>query len=165
MSISLIAAIDLNNGLGYQNKLLCSLKNDMKYFKEKTMNHIVVMGRSTYDSIGKPLKNRINIVLSRDINYDPHPQVFVYNSVNNLLHDYQNADENEEVFVIGGSQIYHQLIAFCDTIYLTIINHKFEEVDSHFPKLDDTWRCVSNIENKADENNPFDHNFLIYRKK
>lgn len=165
MTISLIAACDLNLNIGNKNQLLVKLKNDMKYFKELTQNKIVIMGRKTYESIGHPLPNRINIVLTRDTNYDPHPQVFVYNSVVDLLKDYQHSDENEEVMICGGSEIYHQFIGYSDTIYLTIVNHKFPEADSHFPKLDDTWRCVSNVENKADENNPYDHNFLIYKKK
>lgn len=82
MSIHLIACIDMSNGIGSNGELLCKLEADMKHFKEKTTGNIVVMGRKTYESIGHPLSNRTNVILSRDHKYDPHPSVYVYESVN-----------------------------------------------------------------------------------
>lgn len=165
--INLIAAIGVNRELGYQNKLLCSLPNDMKHFKELTSGHTVVMGHNTFKSIGKHLSNRKNIVLTRNTDHDLPRDVFVYNSVEDILFEYKNyAQEDIELWIIGGEQIYKQFLSYADKIYLTIIENHFNKVDTYFPPfsfLD--WKVTENIRNEADEKNPYVHSFVTYERR
>ena len=170
MTISLVAAIDKNRAIGYQNQLLVRLPNDMKHFKQLTTSgkhNIVVMGRKTLESIGHPLKNRINIVLTKNKNYQTPKGVFIYHSVEEILNQYKNYGEcKPSLWIIGGEQIYRQFIRYADRIYLTIIDHEFENADAHFPEIDlSEWKITSNIKNEADENNPYDHYFVTYERK
>lgn len=167
MPITLVAACGLNREIGYKNQLLCNLPNDMNHFKESTLNGICVMGRSTYESIGKPLSNRTNIVLSRDSKYDPHPTVYVYGDIETVLHEYVNYGEEEvDVFVIGGDSIYRQFLKYADFIELTVINNYFPEADSFFPEIDlSEFRVVKHVLHKADKDNPYDHSFITYKRK
>lgn len=165
--INLIAAIDLNRGLGSNNDLLIKLSNDMKHFRELTTGHFIVQGRRTFDSIGKPLPNRTNIILTRNKDYSAPYGTFVYHSIEDVIHAYhkQNNDESE-LFIIGGAEVYSQAIHCADRLYLTIIDHEFSNVDSFFPAFSmDDWKPVSNVENKADEKNPFDHFFVEYHRR
>jgi dihydrofolate reductase len=167
LSINLIAACGINRELGYKGNLLCHLPNDLKYFKEKTKGNICIMGRKTYESIGKPLPNRHNIVLSHKTNLDLPDSVYLYNSVEELLHEYYNySNEESEVFVIGGEQIYKQFLPHANRIYLTIIENYFSKVDTWFPPfsfLD--WKVTSNIRNEIDEKNPYTHSFITYERR
>lgn len=166
MTITLIAACDLNLGIGYKNELLVKLPNDMEQFKKKTTGNFVVMGRLTYESIGKPLPKRTNIVLSRDKNYDPHPSVYVYSSIKDVLHEYYSYSEGQaELYVCGGSQIYKDFLPYADKVILTIIENKFQNVDSYFPRLPDVFVPVSREEYKADEENIYNHHIVTYEKK
>jgi dihydrofolate reductase len=165
--INLIAAIDLNRGLGFNNDLLVKLPSDMRHFRELTTGHFIVQGRRTFASIGKPLPNRTNIILTRNKRYSAPYGTFVYHSIEDVIHAYhmQNNDESE-LFIIGGANIYSQAIHYADRLYLTIIDHEFMNVDSYFPTfsmLD--WKPVSNVENLADENNPYDHYFVEYQRR
>jgi dihydrofolate reductase len=165
--ISLIVAIDHNNAIGYKNRLLVKLKNDMKYFKQVTTSgehNIVVMGRKTFESIGKPLPNRINIVLTKDKNFK-HKGVFVYHSVEEVLKQYKCYGESKpNLFVIGGETIYRQFMRYTDRLYVTLIDYVFENADTYFPTITDEWKLISGQYNPADENNPYDHYFRIYEK-
>ncbi|WP_425203805.1 dihydrofolate reductase [Priestia megaterium] len=166
MSISLIVAADENNSIGYQNKLLCNLKGDLKYFKDKTKNQTIIMGRNTYESIGKPLPHRTNIVLTSDVHYDLHEEVYVYNSLSELMKDYSEAENDEEVFVIGGANVYEQFLPLADTIYLTRIHHAFDNADTFFPKMNmDEWKRVAYEVRYEDKDNDFDYTFLTYKRK
>jgi dihydrofolate reductase len=138
----------------------------MEHFKESTLNGICVMGRSTYESIGKPLSNRTNIVLSRDSKYDPHPTVYVYSDIETILHEYKSYGEEEvDVFVIGGQQIYEQFLPFADIINLTVIEHKFPDADSFFPEFSlDDFKVISNVYNESDKKNKYDHSFITYKR-
>lgn len=129
-TISLIVAIDLNNAIGYKNKLLFKNKEDMKWFKEHTLNKICVMGRNTYESIGKPLKNRINIVLTSRKNYNPHPDILVRHSLEEILDEFKN--ENE-IMIIGGQTLYEQALPLADKLYITRVHYKHDKADSYFP--------------------------------
>jgi len=167
--IALVAAISRTNQLGYQNKLLCHLPNDLKYFKQITTSgdhNIVVMGRKTFESIGKPLSHRINIVLTKDKKFHCRG-VFTYHSIEEVLRQYKHYGESKpNLFVIGGEQIYRQFLRYADRIYLTIIDHTFENADAYFPKFDlNEWKVISNIKNEADENNPYDHYFVTCERK
>lgn len=167
--INLIAAIDLNNGLGYKNELLCHLSNDLKHFKNLTSGHFVCMGRLTYDSIGNPLPNRTNIILTRNKDYKAPLGTFVYHSIEDVISEYNNLNNNEsELFIIGGGDIFKQAMSYADRIYLTIIQNKFSHVDSYFPLIDlSEWQVVQGqtVHNKADSNNEYDHVFVTYEKR
>jgi dihydrofolate reductase len=165
--INLIACCDLRNGLGYQNQLLTKLPNDMKHFKELTSGHFVVMGHNTFRSIGKRLPDRQNIVLTHKTNCDLPNDVYVYHSVENVIHEYENYGNKEvEMWIIGGEQIYKQFLKYADKIHLTIIEHQFSKVDTFFPQfsfLD--WKVSENIKNEADQDNPYVHHFVTYERR
>ena len=134
MSISAIAAVDANFGIGYSNELLFRIPEDMKFFKETTMGHNVIMGRKTYESIGsKPLKNRFNYVITSDRSkfiLKDNLRITSLELVKNIL---TSANDNEDYFIIGGESIYKQLLKYCDTLYLTVYSKSFDNVDSYFP--------------------------------
>lgn len=160
MEISLIAAIGKNNEIGLDNKLLWRCKEDFDWFKKQTYNKPVVMGRKTYESIGKPLPGRINIVLSRDENYDPHESVLVLPSVAAVFSELK---KYREVMIIGGANVYKQFMPFANRLYLTELDKEFE-ADSFFPAFvkDDYRECFT-----ADgtEKVGFKYEFKVYRKK
>lgn len=137
-TISLIVAIDLNNAIGYKNKLLFKNKEDVKWFKEHTLNKICVMGRNTYESIGKPLKNRTNIVLTSKKNYNPHYDVLVRHSLEEVLDEFKNEDE---IMIIGGEMLYRQALPIADKLYITKVHYSYKKADTYFPKFDEnSWR-------------------------
>ena len=163
--ISLVAAISIDNQLGYKNKLLCHLPNDLQHFKKLTQGNICVFGRKTYQSIGKPLPQRHNIILSRKIDFDVPIGAYLYHSVEDILREYESYSNKEaKLYICGGSEVYKQFLPYADTIELTIIDNKFPNADSYFPRLDDSWVIKQSIRNKADENNPYDHYFVTYEK-
>lgn len=122
MIVSLIVAVDLNGGIGYSNQLLCYLPNDLKHFKHVTMNKPIIMGRKTYESIGKPLPNRINVVVSTQ-NLVLPPEVKL---VKSLQQAFQQLAQYPEVCIIGGGIIYKQAMPFVHKIYLTRIAAVFK---------------------------------------
>lgn len=162
MLVSLIVATDLKNGIGLDNKLLCHLPADLKYFKSITTGHHVLMGRKTYESIGKPLPNRTNLILSRSVAQIDGCKVFEH-----ILDAVSFAKENNEteLFIIGGDSIYKQAIHFAHKIYLTRILHTFF-ADAFFPELNGSdWDLVSEQCHKADDKNKFDHCFQTYTRQ
>ena len=165
--IKLIAAIDLNSSLGFENKLLTKLPNDMKHFKKLTTNGFVCMGRRTYDSIGHALPNRTNIILTRNKKYKAPVGTFVYHSIEEVIEQYKNQNNNEsELYFIGGSEVYNQALPYCDRIYLTIIQHTFPEVDTWFPRISLVdWKPIETVKNKADDKNEHDHFFVTYERR
>ncbi|KKP89462.1 MAG: Dihydrofolate reductase [Parcubacteria group bacterium GW2011_GWA2_36_10] len=128
--ISIIAAIDKNRALGYQNKLLVHLPEDLAHFKKITSGHPVIMGQNTYASIGRALPNRLNIVLSQDKNFTA-PDCVVFNDLNKAL-DFAKSKDNDEIFFIGGANVYNQAIKIADKLYLTIIDAEYQ-ADVWFP--------------------------------
>lgn len=138
-----IAAVDANWAIGNKNRLLTSIPADMKFFREKTMGHVVVMGRKTLESFpnGLPLKNRVNIVLTANRSYKVKDAVIVYTK-EELLEELKKYDSNE-LYVIGGGSIYEMLIPYCDTAYITKIDHAYA-ADTYFPNLDqmDDWEMT-----------------------
>lgn len=127
-----IACVDSNWGLGYQGELLFRLKQDMRYFQQKTIGGAVIMGRKTLESLSSPLRDRVNIVLTRDENYSA-PGCVIVHSVDELLR-YVSKFSNDKVFVIGGGEIYRMLIPFCDEAYITTVL-AIKEADTYFPNL------------------------------
>lgn len=161
--ISLIWAMDENRVIGYHNQLPWRLPEDLKFFKRMTLGHPIAMGRKTYESIGKPLPGRENIVISRDENYDPEGCT-VMHSIDDLL-AFATENKSEEVFVIGGSEIFKEVLPHADKLYLTMIHHQFEG-DTFFPVFDiDKWELETRENGKKDEKNPYDYEFLIYKRK
>ncbi|MDH8701932.1 dihydrofolate reductase [Dysgonomonadaceae bacterium PH5-43] len=158
MIISLIVAIGKNNEIGKDNGMLVHLPADLKHFREKTTGHTVVMGRKTFDSLPKgPLPNRKNIVISRnqDLNIDG---AFVYPSIDYAL---LKVMDEEEVFIMGGAEIYRQTIKDADKLYLTKIYAEFPDADTFFPEINyNDWQIVSQEFFAPDEKNPFGYSFL-----
>lgn len=138
-----IAAVDANWAIGNKNRLLTSIPADMKFFREKTMGHVVVMGRKTLESFpnGLPLKNRVNIVLTANRSYKVKDAIIVHTK-EELLEELKKYDSNE-LYVIGGGSIYEMLIPYCDTAYITKIDHAYV-ADTYFPNLDqmDDWEMT-----------------------
>jgi dihydrofolate reductase len=165
--INLIAAKDLSGGIGYQNDLLVKLPNDLHRFKELTKSHFVVQGRRTFESIGKPLPLRTNIILTKNNKYVAPNGTFVYHSVEDIIHEYENYGNKEmELWVIGGREIYTQFLKYADKLYITEIEHRFPKIDTYFPQfsfLD--WKLIDKVENKKDEKHPYNYAYCIYERR
>lgn len=158
--MNLIVAVDNNWAIGYKGKLLISIPGDMKFFREQTMGKVVVMGRKTLESFkgGQPLPNRVNIVLTRDKNYQVKGGIVV-NTLENLI-ELLKEYKGEDIYVIGGESIYNQLLPYCRTAHITKINHSYE-ADTFFPNLDKKpeWK----ITEESDENTYFDLEYVFYK--
>ena len=129
--ISMIAAIGKNNELGKNNDLIWHFKEDMKFFKETTMDHKVVMGRKTYESLPGGLPGREIIVIStKPVDKD----IIYYNNINSIVDKYKNTEE--EIFICGGASIYKQFLPYADKLYLTEIDSEDEDADTFFPEFD-----------------------------
>ena len=145
--ISAIVAVDENWGIGFNGELLEKIPEDLQYFKELTTNSIVVMGRKTWDSLPiKPLPNRLNMVISRSPK-EVLGDLSVRIDLNEAKIRLAMADSSESWFIIGGGQIYKELLPFCDRVYVTKIFKSHENVDTYFPDLDEpemwnTWKPV-----------------------
>lgn len=160
--ISLIAAIGKNNELGKGNTLLWSMPADMKHFRDTTSLHAVIMGRKTFESIRNPLPNRRNIVITRDVKYKKRGAEIVH-SFNEALDLFP--DQNEEIFVIGGAEIYKRTMPIADKLYITHIEATDSEADSFFPEIIPiVWNETSHEKHLADEKNSFNYTFSVYEK-
>jgi len=159
--ISLIAAIGKNNELGKSNTLVWDMSADMKYFRDKTKGHTVIMGRKTFESIGRPMPNRQNIIITRDKNYKAEG-VEVVNSLEEALGRTQG---KQEIFIIGGAEIYKQSMSIADRLYITHIDAEDKKADTFFPKIIPVvWNEISHEEHKKDDKNPFDYTFSVYER-
>ena len=157
--ISLIAIIDENYGLGAANKLLCHLPADLQRFKAITLTKPIIMGRKTYDSIGKILPGRTNIIISRqDLCVDG---AIVCNSLYKAIDLVRSAPE---LMIIGGAGVFQQALPLAQRIYLSKI-HAIFSADVFFPSLDPhIWRCCESIERPHDERNKYDITFCFYER-
>ena len=159
--ITIIAAIAENNALGKGNKLIWYLPADLKRFKKTTLNHWVIMGRKTYESIVKPLQNRTNILITRNKNYKAEGCIVV-NSIEEAIQLAIKEDENP--FILGGAEIYKQAMQFVDKLDMTFVHHKFD-ADVFFPEINKTiWKETSREDFKADENNKYDYSFVTFER-
>lgn len=163
MIISLIVAVDKEGGIGKNNQLLCHLPADLKYFKKTTTGHTIVMGRKTYESIGRPLPGRTNIVISRDHTLNIEGCIVKPNIESAIAYA---KDLNEtELFITGGGTIYELTLALADKVYLTQIEETFH-ADTYFPSLhQEDWELVHNEPHSRDEKNEFDYTFKVYQRK
>ena len=158
--ISIIVATADNGVIGKDNQLLWRLSADLKQFRILTTGHSIIMGRKTFESIGKPLPNRTNIVISRQSNFDFPEGVSKANSLEKAIEMAKNAEGNEEIFIIGGGNVYKQALEITDKIYLTEIKANIEG-DAFFPKLNEKdWKEISRISYAKDEKNEYDFDFV-----
>ena len=174
-SFSIIAAVDQKNGLGKNNTLVWRLPSDLKHFSDITTIvqtpgkiNAVIMGRKTWESLppkSKPLKDRLNLVLSREANLDLPEGVLQSNSLDEALSKLQLIDHLENIFVIGGGTIYEQAIHHpaCEKIYLTRINATFD-CDTFFPKIDET-RFQLKEQSEILKENDLEYQFLVYKNE
>ena len=161
MIVSIIVAIAQNNGIGKDNQLLWRLPADLKHFKDITTGHPVIMGRKTFESVGRPLPNRRNIVITRNTALEiPGAEV-----VNDLEQAIALCAENDEVFIVGGAEIYKMAMGLTDKIYLTVVKGTFD-ADTFFPVIDAaTWKETEVVNHEADEKNPFGYTFSTLVRK
>jgi len=160
MSLSIIVAIDENYSIGKNNQLPWHLPADLKYFKTVTSGHTIIMGRKTYESMGKALPNRRNIVVSR--------QKDLHVADAELVHSLEEAtklcDSGEEAFIIGGSEIFKQALPLISCMYITRIQHQFD-ADTYLEGINwEEWEEVSRDDREPDEKNPYTYSFLKYQK-
>jgi dihydrofolate reductase len=161
MRISAIVAISDNFAIGEKDMIPWYLPVDLKYFRDLTIGHSVVMGRKTYDSIGKPLPKRNNIVITSDP-FLISSQFYTVHSINEALELALGLGETE-TFIIGGGQIYKQSASLWDRMYITKVNLTVPEADTFFPEwVEKEWKCVSETKNIPDEKNKFQSQFLIF---
>ncbi len=161
MLLSLIVAVAKGNVIGGDNKLLWHLPADLKHFKNVTMDHPIIMGRKTFESIGKPLPGRKNIVVTRQEDYVAEGCTVV----NNLQEAINLSEKEGEVFIIGGAEIFRQSIPAADKIYLTRIDHAFDG-DVFFPDLNfSEWKLVKYVKYHADEKNKYEYSFAEYERQ
>jgi len=167
MILSIIVAAAENNVIGKDNTLIWSLPADMKFFKDTTKGHPIITGRKNYESIPekyRPLPDRTNIVVTRQPDYKA-PGAIVVSSIDEAIQYTKQHFANEEVFVIGGAEIYKQTLSLCDKIYLTRIHHSFEG-DAFFPELPPTdWTLTEEKEHLADEKNKYPFTFQTWERK
>ena len=162
--MNIIVAVDKNWAIGKDNKLLVSIPADMKMFRQETTGKVVVMGRKTLESFpnGLPLKNRTNIVLTGNKDYNVKDAIIVH-TVEELLEEIKKYP-SEEVYCIGGDSVYKQLLPYCDTAHVTKIDFAYE-ADAHFPNLDEDpeWEITA----ESDEQTYFDleYAFVKYERK
>lgn len=152
--ISMIVAADENNVIGKDNQLIWHLPDDLKFFKRMTSGHAIIMGRHTFESVGRPLPNRTNIIITRDKNYKAEGCEVVHS----LEAALELAKIDENPFIVGGEQIYRLALPIADQVFLTRIHHEFEG-DRHFPELGDDWKQIEAVPHPADEKHA--HAFTI----
>lgn len=160
--LAILAAVSANHVIGLNNSLPWHLPADLKHFKQLTTGHIVVMGRRTFDSIGKPLPDRINVVLSRQCDFDV-PGIITVRSIQEVLDHFTNDDR--QIFVIGGAEIYRQTLPLCQRLYLTEIQQDFTG-DTFFPEYDrNSWLEVSREIHHTTDENSLEYHFVVLDRK
>ena len=166
MKLALIAAYAQNRVVGIDNKLPWHLPEDLKYFKRCTSGKAIIMGRKTFDSIGRPLPNRTNIVISRnpEFNVDGVKVVSTLDEAIELAKAVNEINGIDEIMVIGGATIYELTLPLADRLYLTHV-HANVEGDAYFPEVDfSSWHEVERADYSASETNPYDYSFVVYEK-
>jgi dihydrofolate reductase len=162
MIISFLVAADENNVIGKDNQLPWHLPNDLKYFKNLTWGMPIVMGRKTFESIGKPLPGRKNIVITRNKNWK-HENIYVANSIEESMRIAAEEDV-KEIFLIGGAEIFNSIFPKASRIYLTRIHNSFEG-DVTFPQINkEEWKLVKEHYCKEDEKNQYPHTFQVWER-
>lgn len=164
MKISIIVAVSFNQVIGVENQLPWHLPADLQYFKKLTLDHSIIMGRKTYESIGRPLPKRENIVITRDSHFNAE-KVIIVNSIEQAIKHCEDRNQ-EEVFIIGGDTIYKQTMSIADQLYITRVNTVIEHGTAFFPEIDlNVWDLISSEWHPKDEKNQFDYTFELYAKR
>ncbi|MFO7828393.1 MAG: dihydrofolate reductase [Bacteroidales bacterium] len=159
--LSIIVAVAENNVIGKDNDLIWHLPRDLKHFKETTTGHYIIMGRKTFESNGRPLPNRTNVVITRDKNYSAEGCIVVHS----LEEAIKEAKSDPEAFIIGGGKIYELALPLVDRIYLTKIHHYFDG-DTYFPEIDmDRWEVTDKLDFVPDEKNKYPFSILVLDRK
>ena len=167
--VSAIACVDKNWGIGFQGELLINIPEDMMFFREKTGNNIVIMGRKTYDSLStKPLPNRINVVITSKVGkttIDENGVIFTTMDFVKVYLSTLPSNSPVDYYVIGGGQIYKELLPYCNNAYVTKVNYTFENTDTYFPNLenDKDWEMTENSAEKIYRGTRY--NFCTYKKE
>lgn len=161
--ISAILAMSENRVIGNHNQLPWRLPADLRHFKAITSGHPILMGRKTFESIGRPLPNRLNIILTRDKRYLAEG-CEVVSSIEDAMKRAE-ATGSEEIFIIGGAEIYRQLLPQTECIYMTLIHHPFEG-DAFFPPLEeDEWKAVEEEHHEPEGENHYAYSFIKYQRR
>lgn len=161
--ISLLVAMDRNHVIGFEKGMPWHLPRDLSFFKEKTTGNTMIMGRKTYDSIGRVLPNRRNIVLTRKQSNFPEGIEIIDNL--KVLQQWNTENPEEEYFVIGGGNIFEQVLNYADRMYITWIDEAFDG-DTYFPDFPETeWELTKKDKGEKNEKNPYDYYFLQYDRK
>lgn len=157
--ISIIFAMGKNNAIGLNNKMPWQLPADLAYFKEVTAGRHVIMGRKTYESIGKALPNRTNIVITGNKNFSADGCTSV-----NSIEKARKLVNGSEAFIIGGAEVYAAFLPIADKLYITVIDSDFE-ADTFFPEIDYAqWKLLSVRQGVKDEKNPYNYKFFVYER-
>ena len=159
--VIMIAAVAENNALGKNNDLLWHLPNDFKRFKEITSGHHIIMGRKTFESFPKPLPNRTHVIITRQNDFEYEGCVVVQNIEKAI----SVCPINENLYIIGGGEIYQQSISFADQLDITRVHHSFD-ADVYFPEIDpEIWELTSETFHQKDERHLFDYTFQTFVRK
>jgi len=160
MKVSIIVAAAENNAIGKDNQLICKLSADLKRFKALTMGHHIIMGRKTFESIGRPLPGRRSVIITRNTDYKQEGCLVVHS-----LEEALALCDDDEVFVIGGGEIYNQAFSLADRLYLTRINAVIEG-DTHIPNVSEQqWKEISREDYLKDAKNECDYSFVDYERR
>lgn len=160
--ISLVVAMDKNSVIGKNNQLPWHLPADLAFFKKVTMGKPIVMGRKTHESIGRVLPGRDNIILTRNKDYKAEGCIIIHH-IDEISSFIKN--KGDEVCIIGGAEIFKEVLPIADRLYLTIIDHEFEG-DTYFPSFNESdWEVFSKEKGPKDEKNRYDYYFMIYERK
>lgn len=162
MIISTIVAASRNWVIGKDNEIPWYIPNDLRYFRRMTLGHHIILGRKNYESIGKPLPKRTNLIITRDTTYEA-PGCHVLHTIDEAI-DFARKDKEEELIICGGGQIYKQTMHLVDKIYFTEIEAVVEG-DVFFPEIDTKkWKLVSIERNQSDDRHEYGYNFMVYER-
>lgn len=161
--IKILVAFDENRVIGKNNALIWHLPADLQRFKTLTTGHVIIMGRKTYESIGRPLPNRTTIAITRQETFNPEG-ILVSHSLEEAILKAKSISR-EDIYIVGGAEIYQMSLAVADQILVTQLHDIFDG-DTYFPEIPlDTWEIVSREKGLTDEKNKFQYSFLTYQKK
>jgi dihydrofolate reductase len=160
--IKILVACDENRVIGKDNQLIWHLPADLKRFKSLTIGHVILMGRKTYESIGKPLPNRTTIVITRQVDFQAEGTITAHSVEEAILK--AKSLTREDIFIVGGAEIYSLSLALADQLLVTQLHDIFEG-DAFFPEISaDTWEIVDRERGLTDEKNPFQYSYITYQK-
>ncbi|MCC6583387.1 MAG: dihydrofolate reductase [Chitinophagales bacterium] len=162
MKISIVVAAAENGVIGKDNQLLWKLSSDLKRFKNITSGHFILMGRKTFESIGKPLPNRTSLIISRNFVCD-FENCYVFKTISDAI-IYAAQQGQEEIFVVGGGEIYKQTMTLANSIHLTIVHTEIEG-DTHFEYDDSNWKVLHSEFIPKDEKNEFDSTYIVLERE